>query len=114
MNWESLLGPGLGLFLAGLGGYGAYVRLSTRFDGHKSESDRRFGEGESDRKDLRLRLEAIDRDAVRKADLAVVKTEIIERVKEAEHNFRNDQAKAIGETNGLLRTLLGKMVESRS
>lgn len=114
MNWESLLAPGVGLVLAGLGGYGGYVRLSTRFDGHRTESDRRFKDSEDDRKDLRLRIESVDREAVRKADLATVKTEIIDRVKEVEHTFRNEQAKSVGELREMFGKLLDRALGARS
>ena len=114
MNWESLAGPGVALGLASLAGYGAYVRLATRFEGQKSESDRRFKEGEDDRKDLRLRLETIDREAVRRTDMAAMKTEIIERVKDVEHTFRNEQAKSVAALGDMFRALLDRALEKRA
>ncbi len=114
MNWESIIMPTIAVALAALAGYGWLRDLRAKFEASTAETSRRFVESEADRKDLRIRLDGLDRETVRRGDLAAVKSEIIERIKDVEHALRGSQATAIGEMRDMVKSLLERALGGRS
>lgn len=70
-----------------------------------------LGAVKRDMRDLELRIE---RECVKKGDLNEVKDQIIERVKEVEHTFRNEQAKSIGAMSEMFRQMLDRFMGARA
>ena len=101
-----MIGPAAMIGLAMLGGYGWLRDLRAKSEAFSAETGRRFGESEADRKDLRIKLDLLERDSVRRGEMKELKTEIIERVKEAEHTIRGGQAVTIGEMRDMVKALL--------
>lgn len=113
MNWESLIGPLIVVALALLGGYGWMRDLRAKFEASSAENGRRFTESETDRRELRKRLEELDRECVKGGRLTEVKAEIIDRIKEVEHALRGSQTTAIGEMRDMMKSLLERALGAR-
>ena len=113
MGAEIPWGAVLGAVILAAGIIGGWYTLKA----DSKEAERRIlaAEGElsavkRDVHDLELRIE---RECVKKGDLNEVKDQIIDRVKEVEHTFRNEQAKSIGAMSEMFRQMLDKMIGAR-
>lgn len=108
--WSAALAT-IVLFAGIIGGWYTLRSDSREASRRISALELELGAVKRDVHDLELRIE---RECVKKNDLNEVKDQIIERVKEVEHTFRNEQAKAIGAMSEMLRQMLDRAMGARA
>ena len=100
------LGTIVMLAIAAIGGLGGYFTLRATVQAESRENARRFDESEKDRKELRSRIETVDRESVKREDFNRFDDKIGLRFKDLEHAIGNAALKTEAAVKNVLRDLL--------